>query len=264
MTSARPLALVTGASSGIGAAFAEYYAGAGHDLIVVARRRERLEGLAQRCADAHGTSTQIVVADLATTHGRRLTRDAIDRNRVLSVAVLNAGIGAVGPLATADRARHVEMVDLNCGSTTDLLCHVVPLMVDAGRGDIVIVSSAAGWQPIPHTATYAATKSFGLFIAEALHNELRGTGVRVVASCPGPTSTEFGEQAGTSGHSRWIPYESVDGVVAATVRALGAGRPRVATGWLSRASTLAASILPRRVSVAAAGAIHRRLGEADL
>jgi short-subunit dehydrogenase len=155
------------------------------------------------------------------------------------------------------------MVDLNCAATTDLVCHLVPQMVARGSGDIVIVSSAAAWQPSPYTATYAATKAFGLFLAEALHNELRGSGVRVVAACPGPVSTEFGRVAGTSGTSSRIPHERADGVVRATIRALGAGSPRVATGWLARITTWSAAILPRRLSVAAAGAIHRRLDTGD-
>jgi short-subunit dehydrogenase len=259
----RPLALVTGASAGIGLAFAEHYAAHGHDLILVARREERLRELAVRLLEQTGAHSTIVVADLATVQGRAHTRAAVDAAGGVRVGVVNAGFGAVGPIATADRARQVEMVDLNCAATTDLVCHLVPQMVARGSGDIVIVSSAAAWQPIPYTATYAATKAFGLFLAEALHNELRGSGVRVVAACPGPVSTEFGRVAGTSGTSSRIPHERADGVVRATIRALGAGSPRVATGWLARITTWSAAILPRRLSVAAAGAIHRRLDTGD-
>ena len=259
----RPLALVTGASAGIGLAFAEHYAAHGHDLILVARREERLRELADRLRAEHGAQSTVVVADLATIQGRADTRAAVDAAGGVRVGIVNAGFGAVGPIATADRARQVEMVDLNCGATTDLVCHLVPAMVARQSGDIVIVSSAAAWQPIPYTATYAATKAFGLFLAEALHNELRGTGVRVVAACPGPVRTEFGTVAGTSGTSHRIPHETAEGVVRATVRALGSGSPRVATGWLARLTTWSASLLPRRVTVAAAGAIHRRIHTDD-
>ncbi len=259
----RPVAVITGASAGIGLAFAEHYAATGHDLIVVARREQRLNELASRLQRDHGIDCHVVVADLATAQGRADTRARIDLVGEVRVAVLNAGFGAIGPIVHADRARQVEMVDLNCASTTDLACHLVPQMVRRGMGDIVIVSSAAAWQPIPYTATYAATKAFGLFLAEALHRELRGTGVRVVAACPGPVATEFGAVAGTSGPSRMIPYETPQGVVTATLRALGAGSPRVATGWLARLTTWSAAILPRRVSVALAGAAHRRLHTDD-
>ncbi len=259
----RPVALVTGASAGIGLAFAEYFADHDHDLILVARREARLRELAASLATAHGIRCTVVVADLATEEGRAATRAAVDESGGVRVGVVNAGFGAVGPIATADRERQVEMVDLNCAATTDLVCHLVPQMVARGSGDIVIVSSAAAWQPIPYTATYAATKAFGLFLAEALHSELRGSGVRVVAACPGPVSTEFGTVAGTGGASNRIPHETADGVVRATIRALGAGSPRVATGWLARITTWSAAILPRRLSVAAAGAIHRRLTTGD-
>lgn len=259
----RPIALVTGASAGIGRAFAEHYAATGHDLILVARREDRLRALAADLAAAHGAASEVVVADLAVEAGRQLVRDAFDAADGVRVAIVNAGFGAMGPIATADRVRQVRMVDVNCAATTDLVCHVVPPFVERGVGDVVIVASAAAWQPIPYTATYAATKAFDLFLAEALHNEVRGTGVRVVATCPGPVRTEFGAVAGTRGTSTAIPYESAEGVVAATVRALESGAPRVTTGWLARVTTWTASVLPRRWTVAAAGAIHRRMGGAD-
>jgi short-subunit dehydrogenase len=257
----RPVALVTGASAGIGRAFAERYA-ASHDLIVVARREERLRELAGALASRYGTAVQVVAADLGSVAGRMATRDAVDAAGGVAVAVVNAGFGAVGPVATADRERQVAMVDLNCGATVDLVCHCVGPMVTAGRGDVIIVSSAAAWQPIPYTATYAATKVFGLFLAEALHAELRGTGVRVIAACPGPVATEFGAVAGVASGAGWMPHESAEGVVTATLRALERGRSRVATGWLARLTTIAARVLPRRPVVAIAGAIHRRLDEA--
>lgn len=255
----RPVAIVTGASAGIGRAFAEHYAAHGHDLVVVARREERLRELAERLAARHGVAVRVVAADLATPEGRSLARDAVDAVGGVRVAVLNAGFGAVGPIAQSDRETQVRMVDLNCAATIDLLCHVLPPMVAAGSGDVVIVSSAAAWQPIPYTATYAATKAFDLFVAEAVRAEVRGTGVRVVAACPGPVSTEFGAVAGAGGLSRALPHETAEGVVRATVRALAKGSPRVATGWLARLTTTVAGIVPRRLAVWAAGVIHRRL-----
>ena len=196
-------AVVTGASSGLGRAYAESLAARGHPLVAVARRADRLEELAAWARDRHGVETRIVAADLATEEGLALCREEIDRGDVPEVVVLNAGFGSSGPLWTLDRARESEMVRLNCVAVVDLAAHVLPGMVERGRGALVVMSSAAAWQPVPFMATYAATKAFELHLAEALAEELRGTGVHAIAVCPGPTRTEFslsGRRAGLDGH----------------------------------------------------------------
>ncbi len=256
----RGLALVTGASSGIGRAFAERLAEYGHPLLLIARREERLRELSHQLAARFGVQAGFVAADLASADGRATAREAADRAGAVEVLVLNAGFGAAGSVVAIGRERQAEMVALNCEAVVDLACHVLPGMVERGSGTIIVVSSAAAWQPIPFTATYAATKAFELHFAEALDRELDGTGVRVVAVCPGPVTTEFGEAAGFGPPSRWMPHESAEGVVNATLQALRQGRPRVATGWLAKVSTTAAAVLPRRLVVRAAGELHRRLG----
>ena len=253
------LAVVTGASSGIGKAFAERLAADGHPLLLVARREERLRDIAADLSARYGIDVEVAVADLGAPEGWAACRDAIDAiGGAPDVVVLNAGVGAMGTVAGIGRERQGAMVALNCGSVVDLACHVLPGMVGRGSGRVIIVSSAAAWQPVPYMATYGATKAFELSFADALAVELAGTGVRSIAVCPGPTSTEFSAAAGSSYGLRWLPRETPEGVVEATMRAIERGRPRVATGWLARVSTVAASVLPRRLVIWGSGVAHRR------
>ncbi len=262
MTEGRGSALVTGASAGLGWAYAMSLAERGHPLIVVARRADRLEALAQLVHDRFAVTTTTVVADLATKKGRALCRAAVDAARpALEVAVVNAGFGSRGPLAELDREREVAMVQLNCVAVTDLVAHVVPGMVGRGRGDVVVVSSAAAFQPVPFMATYAATKAFELHLVESLAGELAGTGVRVVAVCPGPTRTEF--STGRE-ESRWpwmFPLDEAGPVVLATWRALERGQTRVATGVVARSAALAARIVPSKILRLVAAMTHRPGGD---
>ena len=246
------LAVVTGASSGIGEAFARDLARRGHSLLLVARRAERLETLAAELSTA-GREVRWVACDLATDGGRDRCRAAVDEAGVPpAVVVLNAGFGSRGSIDQLDRERELQMVRLNVEAVVDLACHVLPGMRARGRGRVVIISSAAAWQPLPFMATYGATKAFELHFAEAIRQELRGTGVQVIAVCPGPTRTEFTTVAGDAGMPRWIPQERSEGVVRATWRALDRGKAHVATGRLARFTIGCARILPRRLVVRAA------------
>ena len=200
MSGPRGPALVTGASSGLGWAYADALASRGHPLIVVARREERLRALARRAREVHGVEARSVVADLTTDAGLAACRAALDEGPPPDVVVLNAGFGTHGPLWELDRARQTDMVRLNCAAVVDLAAHALPRMVARGAGALVVVSSAAAWQPVPYMATYAATKAFALHFAEAVAEELRGTGVRAVAVCPGPTRTEFTMSNGGGAH----------------------------------------------------------------
>ena len=254
----RGLAVVTGASSGIGRAYAESLAARGYPLLLVARRADRLDELARRATEAHGVAAATVVADLATDEGLAACREAIDGHEgPIEVVILNAGFGASGPFAQIDRERQDQMVRLNCVAVVDLAAHAVPRMVAQGHGALVVVSSAAAWQPVPGMATYAATKAFELHLAEALAEELRGTGVRALAVCPGPTRTEFSMTSGDASAHALIPFDDVDLVVRATWRALAAGRRRAPTGLVSRGSMLASRLLPRGLILWAAGITHR-------
>ena len=218
-------AVVTGASSGLGRAYAESLAARGHPLIAVARRADRLEELAGMGARSpRGRDPDRRGRPRHRGGSRRSAGTRSTAADVPEVVVLNAGFGSSGPLWTLDRARESEMVRLNCVAVVNLAAHVLPGMVERGRGALVVMSSAAAWQPVPFMATYAATKAFELHLAEALAEELRGTGVHAIAVCPGPTRTEFSLSGGGQA-STGIPFDDVDMVVRATWRAL-ARRPQ--------------------------------------
>jgi len=253
----RGAAVVTGASSGIGLAFSRNLAGRGHPLIVVARRADRLDELARWARRRHGVEVTAVCADLRTREGLRLTREAVTALPAPpEVVVLNAGYGSRGRFTELDREREADMVRLNCVAVADLAAHTLPGMVSAGRGALVVVSSAAALQPIPNMATYAATKAFEMYLTEALAGELAGTGVGAVAICPGPTRTEFSTAAG-SRVAVPIPYDEPDMVVRAAWRALAAGRARAPVGPVARLALWGGHLVPRRMIVRIAGAAHR-------
>lgn len=222
----------------------------------MARRAERLRELASDLEARYKITVHVVVADLATPEGLGAVRDAL-ATRPVQTAVLNAGFGSRGAIGSLDRGREVQMVRLNVEAVVDLACEVLGPMRAVGAGRLVIVSSAAAWQPLPYMATYAASKAFELSFAEAIFEEVRGTGIRVTAACPGPTRTEFSTAAGSPGAFAKLPHESAEGVVAATWRALDRGRPFVATGGLARLTVGCARVLPRRLVVWAAGRAQR-------
>ena len=174
--------------------------------MLVARREDRLRELAGSWAERHGVEAQVVLADLLPpTPASRPAATRSRRGPAAGVVVLNAGFGLRGRVWELERERQSAMVRLNCLAVVDLAAHVLPGMVARGSGALVVVSSAAAWQPVPYMATYAATKVFELHLAEALAEELRGTGVRALAICPGPTRTEFTMSAARAPPHWWIP-----------------------------------------------------------
>ncbi len=256
----RPLALVTGASAGLGDRYARSLARRGHDLLLVARRGERLRALAAEIEEAFGACATVVPADLATEQGRRACREAIDAaGRPLELAILNAGFGSRGALHRLPREREVEMVQLNCTAVVDLACYVLPPMVERGAGALVVVSSASAWQPLPYMATYAASKAFELSFADAVGEELRGTGVQTLAVLPGPTRTEFSTTSGENapGPEWLIPTSDPEDVVAATWRALGRGRRHASIGPVAHSAAAVARVLPRPAMLRGAGLVQR-------
>jgi uncharacterized protein len=189
-------ALITGASAGLGREFARLAARDGHDVILVARRRDRLQELAKELEAAHGITSTIMDADLAD---RETPRAIVERLQsaglVVDFLINNAGFGSHGPFVDADFARQAEMVEVNIRALIELCHRVLPGMIARKSGRILNVASLAGFVPGPYMATYYASKAFVLSFSEALATELRGTGVTVTASCPGPTATEFGAVA---------------------------------------------------------------------
>lgn len=186
-----PTALVTGASSGIGEQFAHQLSARGYELILVARRAERLSQLAD---ELPGTA-HVIPCDLASDAASLPARVA-ERGLDVNLLVNNAGFGTYGKFTDIDPRRDAEQVRVNCEAIVTLTHAFVGAMVERGDGGVIVVASTAGMQPIPYEAVYSATKAFALSFAEALHQELRGTGVRVLAVNPGPVPTEWQQVAG--------------------------------------------------------------------
>jgi uncharacterized protein len=188
------IALVTGASSGIGREMARALAARGHGVALVARRAERLEELAAELRSQHGVRTEVLPADLSDRSAVDGVVSELDgRGGEVSVLVNNAGFGIYRAFAASSSARELEQLDVLVGAVLQLNAHYVPRMVARRSGAIVNVSSTSAFQPLPGNGTYAACKAFVLFHSEALWYETRGTGVTVTAVCPGPVETGFQE-----------------------------------------------------------------------
>lgn len=188
----RPVALVTGASTGIGNAFARALAARDHDLVLVARDSGRLAALAAELGDRHGTACEVLAADLVDADAlARVEARLEDRSRPVELLVNNAGLGTQGRFWEGPRDAEDRVVQLNVRAVLRLAHAALAPMVERGRGGVINVSSIAGVAPVPGTATYSASKAFVTYLSEALHEELRGTGVRVMALAPGFVRTEF-------------------------------------------------------------------------
>jgi hypothetical protein len=218
-------ALVTGASSGIGVEFARALAREGFSLVLTARREERLRALADELEKRFNVSTRTVGIDLADADGPDRLAEAV-RDLEIGVLVNNAGLGYAGRLDKQDSDRLKKLIAVNCQAPLVLTSRLVPGMVERGRGAVLFTGSAAGHQPIPYHAVYAATKAFDLFLGEALFVELREQGIDVLVLEPGPVQTEFQEAASEISQGGVPPEE----VVAEALRSLG-GQPSVIPGW---------------------------------
>jgi short-subunit dehydrogenase len=255
-------ALVTGASSGIGEAFARALAARGMDLLLAARSEERLRAVAADLGSRHGVRVEVVPIDLAERDApRRLQAVADERGFDPDLLVNNAGLGALGRFVDLPLERQLEMVRVNAEALVALSRLYVPRMMGRRRGAVVNVASAAGLQPLPFMAVYAASKAFVVSFSEALWAECRRHGVRVVVVCPGPVAgTRFGERARIdyrgSGVLRTLPR---DVVVSEALRALDRDRPVVVPGLANGVLALAASLAPRRLQLAIADRVFQRL-----
>jgi len=197
---ARPLALITGASAGIGKELARQFAAGGHDLILTARRQVELEKLANELASAHGVTVIVISVDLAESMApQKLFDEVLARGLQVDVLVNNAGFGIYGPFVESDPARLTALVQVNITALTQLMRLFAPDMVVRGKGKILNVASTAAFQPGPLMAEYYASKAYVLSLSEAVAYELRNTRVTVTCLCPGPTATEFGQAAAMDG-----------------------------------------------------------------
>jgi uncharacterized protein len=248
----KPIALVTGASAGLGVEFARQLSKRGHRLVLAARRKERLEELATELGNARA-----VAIDLSKSNAAAKLMAGLEANgETVDLLVNNAGFGLIGRFAALDGKRERQMIDLNVGALTDLCRAVAPAMIERKSGAILNVASTAAFQPGPKMAVYFATKAFVLSLTEALHEELKPHGIKVSCLCPGPTRTEFGEVAGFGGNRLFDRIAMrADKVVEIGLVGLDANRPVVVTGWLNKLGAASTRFAPRSVVRKIAGSI---------
>ncbi len=236
------VALVTGASAGLGAEFAQQLAAKGERLVLVARRRERLDELAAALGNARAVAMDLSEPGAAA----RLMADLEQHGDTVELLVNNAGFGLAGQFAELDGDRQREMIDLNCGALAELAHAVLPGMMTRKAGGILNVASTAAFQPGPGMAVYFATKAFVLSFSEALHDEVNRHGVKVSCLCPGPTRTEFRSVSGFDPKGRLAKLSAdAASVVAAGLRALERNQAVVVPGMSNKMIAQAHRLLPR-------------------
>ena len=245
----RPVALITGASGGIGLELARLAAKEGHDLVLVARSTAKLEEVAKYLTGMYSISAQVLTADLADPAAPQAIVDELGRRGLSGVDVLvnNAGFGDWGLFGRADLARQLAMIQVNVTALTALTRLLLPAMVTQRKGRILNVASTAGFAPGPLMAVYYATKAYVISFSEALSNEFEGTGITVTVLCPGPTRTGFAEVAGM-GQSNLFSSPNVmavEPVALAGWRGMRRGTPMVVPGFANKVLLQAIRISPR-------------------
>ena len=255
---ARPVTLITGASAGIGVELARVFARHGHDLAFVARREDRLRGLADEIAAAGARMPIVIVADLAAPGATQKIADKLRANNAEpNFIVNNAAYGLVGLFGTRDRDETLQMIDLNVRTLTELSLAFVDSLA-RHKGGLLNVGSITGFLPGPGMAVYYATKAYVLSFSESLHSELKARGIRVTVLCPGPVPTEFAERAGVAGGlAPGLLTQSAEQVAEAGYRGLMAGRRLVLPGLGNKLVTLALRIVPRRMVLNAVASRQR-------
>ncbi len=251
----RRTALITGASSGIGEAFAEVFAAAGFDLVVTARREDRLRTLAARLSERHGARVEVIAADLSERDAPQRLFDALrDRGLTIDALVNNAGYGIPGAFVASEWSRHAALLQVMVTAPAELVHRLVPGMMARGYGRIINVASLAALVPAPggHTL-YAACKAFAVKMSEALDHEARASGVHVTAICPGFTLSEFHDVTGTRSTVSQLPgwmWMDASAVARQGLDAVMAGSPVCVTGRVNRIIAFLARHLPGPLIVA--------------
>jgi len=251
---------VTGASSGIGAALARELGHAGVDLVLVARRADRLEDLAAEIGRG-GAAVEILAADLTAADDlARVADRAGDRDRPIDLLVNCAGLGASGPFVDGDPDRYRQIVDLNIEALVELTHAALGAMRERHRGWVINISSLGGHAPGPGFAVYSASKAFVTSFSESLHEEVRRSGIVVTAVCPGATRTEFGDEAGMdAGDLPDLLWQEADEVSREALAAAAAGKAVRVTGRINRLSAAVTTVLPRSANRKLAALVTDRL-----
>ena len=247
--------MVTGASSGIGAAIARELSRRGYGVTLVARREDRLRELAAELGDG----ARAHACDVTDPNARKGLADALAASGTdVSILVNNAGFGTSGPFVKADRERELEMVRTNVEAVVDFCALFVPAMAERGSGGVLNLASTASFQPMPMQSGYAATKAFVLSFSESIHTELAGTGVAVTALCPGPVKTEFVDVAEIPGADAMpgVFWASAEQVARAGVKGLERGKRVVIPGALNRAGAIGGQHAPRSLILRLTSRVH--------
>ena len=253
---AKDVALITGASSGLGAEFARQLARAGEDVVLVARRADRLEALRAEIERAGGARCHVIAKDLGRLEAaEELHAETTKLGCDVDWLVNNAGFGTNGRFVDLPLAKEREEILLNVYCLVALSRLYLPAMVARGRGTVVNLGSVGSFVPTPYMATYSATKAFVLSFSEALATELAGTGVGVLALCPGATKTEFQEVAGVSEKVPESTYMTAEAVVTQAIEAAKAGRRTLVPGWMNKTLVVTTRMTPRSVLARIAGSM---------
>jgi len=242
----RGWAIVTGASSGIGLEFARELARRGHPVLAIARRRERLDALAKEAAE-RGGRIESLSADLATEQGLVLVLRRLDELGEIELLINNAGVATAGDFVGASPDQVIGEIRVNVEAVVKLAQHVLGPMVRRRGGAVINLASVVGFQPFPHFAVYAATKAFVLSFTEALAEELKGTGVRILALCPGSVRTEIDVFAHNEGLLGKLPSLTAQQVVKTGLQALDNGRVVKVVGGLNRFLPFMDRLMPRQI-----------------
>ena len=258
-SSARPVALVTGASAGIGAALAREAAHDGHDLVLVARRRESMEVLAAELKST-GAEITIIPADLGKAGAAAALMETVEQRGIaIDTLINNAGLGDTGRFDKEAPERILSMLQVNVVALTELTRLVLPQMVARKRGKVMLLASLAAFQPGPGMAVYYATKSYVLSFGRAIGHELRGTGITVTTLCPGPTTSEFAQIANMQGAALFegpMPVMTAAEVARQGYAALKAGRPEIITGLVNKITAMSTRFAPTAILLMIAGHLN--------
>jgi hypothetical protein len=253
-------ALITGASAGLGRDFARLFASDGHDVVLVARRRDRLDDLGAELAHTHGIKAHVLPADLGAPDAPQDLADHLQASGIeIEFLVNNAGFGSSGAFAELDTRRELEMIAVNVAALTHLTRLLLPAMIARGHGRVLNIGSTAGFQAGPFMATYYATKAYVNHFSEALAHELAGTGVTVTVSCPGATETEFGAIAGNDKSQLFAGGgASSEAVAHQAYQAMMKGKRMIVHGARNRLLVQALRVSPRRVVLGIAAKLNQK------
>jgi short-subunit dehydrogenase len=254
-------ALITGASAGLGLEYAKLFAADRHDVVLVARRKDRLDALAKELSAAHGVKVDVIAADLMEPSApSRILDEVARRGLEIEFLVNNAGFGISGAFCGSDAARERGMIEVNITALVVLTRALLPAMVTRSKGRVLNIGSTAGFLPGPYMAGYYASKAFVNSFTEALAFELAGTGVTATVSCPGPTTTEFAAVAGSDQTKLFKKAGAMNAaeVAAEGYRAMHAGTPIVIHGVQNKLGAWSVRFAPRRLALSIAAGLNKK------